>query len=384
MAIKLKKSRKAVFGRKKPLVIGLGCLLAAALALGLGLGIRSARLHKADRDEPASALVTETAAGEDVVDIIAADTTPAPTAAPEITQEATAAPSFAPTPEPTRNPLLMQGQMSDYVASMQDRLMDLGYLDIDEPTRYFGSATENAVQLFQRQHGLEMDGFAGQETLKLLFSDDAQKYVMKLDTQGLDVENLQRQLEFLGYYSKVIDGYYGEATQDAVKSFQSRNELTADGLAGERTLEKLFSPEAVPAAHIVVEQLRRANIQTMVNTAYAQLGKKYVLGAVGPRSFDCSGLVYYCLKMAGSTRGRYNAAGYSQVSDWKKLTNIDNLQIGDLLFFYNNSYSKVGHVGIYVGNGMMIDASASNGKVVLRPCRTYYWRRHFACARRPW
>ena len=289
-----------------------------------------------------------------------------------------------PTPEPTRDPALHIGEMDNYVSSVQNRLMDLGYLDMDEPTCYYGSSTANAVQLFQRQNGLTADGLAGQDTLSLLFSDNVEKYVMKPDTQGLDVENLQKQLELLGYYSQKVDGYYGENTKLAVMAFQARNGLETDGIAGEKTIEKLFSPEAIPAAHGLKEQVRKANIQTMINTAYAQLGKKYVLGAVGPKSYDCSGLVYYCLKMAGSSRGRYDAAGYSRVSDWKKIKNIDNVQVGDLLFFYNNKYTKVGHVGIYVGGGMMIDASASNGKVVLRSCWTYYWRKHFACARRPW
>lgn len=368
----------ALLGHKKPVLICIGCFAAALAALAIVLCFG----RKADDSQKEA--MSDSAVREDIINIEAAEMTSAPTAEPTAVPVITPEPTAAPTPETTRNPLLVQGQMNDYVASLQNRLMELGYLDIDEPTRYYGSATENAVELFQRQHGLEMDGCAGQETLKQLYSDSAQKYVMKLDTSGLDVQNLQKQLEFLGYYDKQIDGYYGEATQDAVKSFQSRNELTADGLAGEKTLEKLFSPDAVPAPHVAKEKLRRANIQTMVNTAYAQLGKKYVLGACGPNKFDCSGLVYYCLKMAGSSRGRYNAAGYSMVSDWKKIKSIDNLQIGDLLFFYNNSFSKVGHVGIYIGNGMMIDASASNGKVVLRPCRTYYWRKHFACARRPW
>ena len=78
-----------------------------------------------------------------------------------------------------------------------------------------------------------------------------------------------------------------------------------------------------------------------------------------------------------------NAAGYSKVSEWKKITSIDKLQRGDLIFFYNNAYTKVGHVGIYIGGGTMIDASSSNGKVVKRSCTTSYWRKHFVCGRRP-
>jgi cell wall-associated NlpC family hydrolase len=63
---------------------------------------------------------------------------------------------------------------------------------------------------------------------------------------------------------------------------------------------------------------------------------------------------------------------------------MNDLEKGDLLFFWNNGKSKVGHVGIYIGSGTMIDASSSNGKVVKRACNTSYWKKMFVCARRPW
>lgn len=311
---------------------------------------------------------------------------PTPEPTPEATEELTPAPSpsAAITPEPTRDPALDIGQSGDYVASLQDRLMELGYLDIDEPTSFYGSSTAYAVQLFQRQHGLNMDGLAGQETLSLIFSNTAQRYAMKLDISGLDVQNLQQQLKDLGYLEGPVDGYYGESTKEAVMAFQSRNDLAINGVAGEKTIEKLFSPDAVPSLNTMPEEIRKVNIQTMLDTAYLQLGKRYVLGGSGPNVFDCSGLVYYCLRQAGSTRGRFDAAGYSKVSDWDLITNMNDLQVGDLLFFYNNKFSKIGHVGIYIGDGRMIDASSSNGKVVCRSCTTYYWTHHFAKARRPW
>ena len=109
-----------------------------------------------------------------------------------------------------------------------------------------------------------------------------------------------------------------------------------------------------------------------------------ILGNEGPNSFDCSGLVYYCLRQAGSSRGRYNAQGYSDVTDWEKIESMGDLEKGDLLFFWNSSKTRVGHVGIYIGSGRMIDASSSNGKVVKRSCTTSYWRGAFKFARRPW
>lgn len=297
-----------------------------------------------------------------------------PTAAPTSTP--------VPSPTPTPDPTLRQGDENERVQALQERLMELNYLDLDESTQLYGPATEYAVELFQRQHNLTQDGVAGPSTLDLLNSDQAQKYTLLKGTSGSDVDSLQRQLIDLGYLDKAT-GYYGTETVTAVTAFQERNGLSVDGKTGEQTLALIYSPDAVESATKAKEAVRKANIDTFLKVAEAQLGDPYISGNVGPNSFDCSGLVYYCLKEAGSSRGRYNAAGYSQVSDWEKITSMSDLQVGDLLFFHTNGKS-VGHTGIYIGDGMMIDASSSNAKVVKRSCFTSYWENHFVCGRRPW
>lgn len=306
--------------------------------------------------------------------------------------EVTPSPSPSPTPEPTPtpDPTLRKGSEGPEVQALQERLMELGYLELDESTEYFGSATRAAVQLFQRQvafntgESIAMDGVAGLQTLGLIYADDAPKYVVKEGMEGNDIEDMQRQLVDLGYMS-AITGYYGEKTISAIKSFQSENGLSSDGLAGEMTVEMLYSPEAKLSPTKRAAERSRANVATMIEVAKKALGSPYVRGAQGPSKFDCSGLVYYCLKQAGSNRARYNAAGYSRVSDWEKIDNINNLKKGDLIFFYDDGFTKVGHVGIVVSSGgVMIDASSSNGKVVRRSFLTTYWKKHFVCGRRPW
>ncbi len=291
-------------------------------------------------------------------------------------------PTSDPTPVPTPDPTLKPGDENERVQALQERLMELNYLALDESTLLYGPATKYGVELFQRQHGLQQDGIAGPEMLALVFSNDAQPYSLLEGTSGADVTSMQQQLADLGYMSKVT-GYYGSETAEAVKAFQERNNLTVDGKTGEQTLDLIYSPEAVPSETKVKSERRRANIREMIKVAEKQLGKKYILGTSGTSTFDCSGLVYYCLKQAGSSRGRYNAAGYSKVDDWKAITSMDDLQIGDLLFFSTNG-KKVGHTGIYVGNGMMIDASSSHGEVIKRSCTSSFWTRNFVIARRPW
>ncbi len=302
-----------------------------------------------------------------------------------------AADSSAILPTPTPDPGFRRGVENEIVQVIQDRLMELGYLELDESTMKYGPQTEAAVKLFQRQVNytdgvedkLDEDGICGEMTLYYLFSDDAPKYVVKFGMEGDDITNMQMQLKDLGYMSATT-GYYGEKTVVAMKEFQGRNGLSQDGLAGEQSFELLYSPNARESRSKTQTARTKTNINKMIEVAKSKLGSKYILGNTGPNSFDCSGLVYYCMKQAGSNRRRLNAAGYSQVSDWSKISSMSQLKKGDLIFFYNNAKTKVGHVGIVISSGMMIDASSANGKVVRRSFSTSYWRSHFVCGRRPW
>ncbi|MEA5003227.1 MAG: peptidoglycan-binding protein, partial [Christensenella sp.] len=237
--------------------------------------------------------------------------------------EPTPDPTPEPTPEPTPDPTLKEGMESEEVAKLQQRLMDLGFLQIDETTNYFGPATNLAVQYFQRQQGLEQDGVAGPLTLAQIYSEDAKPYTLLQGTEGEDVQSLQSRLQELGYLG-TVSGYYGTDTIAAVKAFQSRNDLGVDGKTGEMTLNLIYSPDAEPTEEMKNAVQRKGNIDAFINSAAEKLGCKYVWGAQGPNTFDCSGLVTYCLRAAGSTTGRYNAAGFSQNSEWEKIS-FDNL-----------------------------------------------------------
>ena len=82
--------------------------------------------------------------------------------------------------------------------------------------------------------------------------------------------------------------------------------------------------------------------------ARAQIGKPYVWGATGPGSYDCSGLTQAAWKAAGVSLPRTT---YDQVNAGTTVP-VSQAQPGDLVFFYDD----VTHVGIYIGNGMMIHA----------------------------
>jgi Cell wall-associated hydrolases (invasion-associated proteins) len=209
---------------------------------------------------------------------------------------------------------------------------------------------------------------------------------------------------------------YGEKTVEAVKAFQKRNGLSVDGKAGEKTLEKLFSDEAKMSKEMEAklkaeeEAAKKAEkeaakttpktsgktgstptptpkkdtkLEKFLKAANSKLGCEYVLGDSGPNTFDCSGFVTWCLRQAGVSTQRLNAAGFSKSSRWKTITKVDDIKKGDILFFKSDTSSGVSHCGIYIGSGMMIDASSANGKVVKRAVSAY-WKRNFVNAKRPW
>ena len=70
--------------------------------------------------------------------------------------------------------------------------------------------------------------------------------VLRVGSTGSDVSDLQARLYDLGYYTGTIDGKYASGTQEAVTEFQSRNGLTADGIAGRQTQDLLYSASAQP------------------------------------------------------------------------------------------------------------------------------------------
>ena len=82
--------------------------------------------------------------------------------------------------------------------------------------------------------------------------------------------------------------------------------------------------------------------------AKAQVGKSYVYGASGPDSFDCSGLTSAAWQQAGVTLPRSSSAQYAAGN---KISESE-LQPGDLVFYY----SPISHVGMYVGNGQIVNA----------------------------
>ena len=141
---------------------------------------------------------------------------------------------------------LRMGDSGSAVKDLQTKLKKLGYYSgtVDST---FGSGTYAAVRAFQKKYNLTADGVAGSETLKKLDSayknadSDKNDDSLRMGDSGSAVKDLQTKLKKLGYYSGTVDSTFGSGTYAAVKAFQKKYNLTADGVAGSETLKKLDS-----------------------------------------------------------------------------------------------------------------------------------------------
>ena len=86
-----------------------------------------------------------------------------------------------------------------------------------------------------------------------------------------------------------------------------------------------------------------------VNYAMAQVGDAYVYGAAGPDAYDCSGLTMASWAQAGVALPHSSSAQYGSGPP----VPASALQPGDLVFYY----SPISHVGMYIGNGMIVHAA---------------------------
>jgi len=111
---------------------------------------------------------------------------------------------------------------------------------------------------------------------------------------------------------------------------------------------------------------------TALRAALTQRGKPYVWGAAGPDSYDCSGLVEWAFAQEGISLPHYTG------SQWDSGMHVSraDLEPGDLVFFF----SDISHVGIWIGNGLMVDAPSAGQDVQVQPV---FWDAYVGAVRIP-
>ena len=218
---------------KKIMAGGVIGVVALAAIIGVSMSGKSARSVVTETTVAVESSSTE-------VEVAAAQVMPMEKAGNEFPSLGIEVETEEPRPE-----LLEEGVQHSYIEKVQERLMQLGFMDNDEPTDYFGEVTKAAVMIFQRQNGLAQDGIIGPSTLPLLMDENAKHYAAKLGDVGEDVKRIQNRLYELGYLASadMITGTYDEKTQEAALKLQQVNSLSEDGKVGSETMNLLYSDE---------------------------------------------------------------------------------------------------------------------------------------------
>ena len=214
-------------------------------------------------------------------------------------------PAATATPKPNTNIVIQWESEGDDVRQYQQRLVELGYLNSKYVTGKFNQPTVEATKAFQTMNGLKVDGAAGPQSLKLIYSNDALNAdgvragdllmsssgtgvseVLTAGMTGEQVRQVQSRLAELGYLSaSFVNGVYDDNTQQAIRRFQQANGLSADGAAGSATQSRLYASGAVTAqtARMAGDNTSRQTQEYRVNGAY-QLSVGGGGIAVGDRS----------------------------------------------------------------------------------------------------
>lgn len=196
---------------------------------------------------------------------------------------------------------------------------------------------------------------------QLLLSDDSGAFVSQLSTMAA----------YSDYQDQLFDEYATEIEaldirRDATERRAEQVAALEKRLAAEkRTIDEQHS-EAESLLDRLKEEEREALLSrdttrlpsdvpasgragAAVQYAMAQVGDAYVYGAAGPSAFDCSGLTMMAWAQAGVSLPHSSSAQYGS----GPRVAASDLQPGDLVFYY----SPISHVGMYIGNGLIVHAA---------------------------
>jgi cell wall-associated NlpC family hydrolase len=164
-----------------------------------------------------------------------------------------------------------------------------------------------------------------------------------------------------------LEAQLQQQQQDAAKADTAKAKVLAQLKKQEKALKgkesqvaALKKAEAARQAKLAAQAKARQKFLAsrpgvVISTAMKYLGVPYVWAASSPRGFDCSGLVKYCYAKVGISLPHSSAMQYHYGTHVSR----NQLKPGDLVFFYN----PIHHVGIYIGNGNMINATGTHVQI---------------------
>lgn len=199
------------------------------------------------------------------------------------------------------------------------------------------------------------------ESMQTEYETEESNLTTLIDSKQAEVADLDSQIqEAAEKAAKEEEERQKKAEEERQKQLQaaSQNSTTTNGNSGNSNSSSSSNSNKGNSSSNSSSSSGSYVSGSTVSRAYSALGKPYVWGAAGPNSFDCSGLVSFCLT------GRYSHT-YSS-SDFVGLTKVSNPQPGDICV-------RVGHVGVYIGGGQMIHAPHTGDVVKISAVPSNMW-----------
>ncbi|GAB2755309.1 C40 family peptidase [Nocardioides pakistanensis] len=209
---------------------------------------------------------------------------------------------------------------------------------------YQGQALSTTTQVLLSK---DPDAFLDQIATVSAYNDQQAQLMAEFATQLKQLElreaAAERELAALAETEAQLAEEKAEVDEKAAEAEALLDEM--DAAAASRTSRVSRSATRTPLPDVPVSGRAGAAVEY----ALAQVGDAYVYGAAGPDAYDCSGLTMAAWAQAGVSLPHSSSA---QMSMGTPVSSSD-LQPGDLVFYY----SPVSHVGIYIGNGQIVDAA---------------------------
>ncbi|MDQ3662162.1 MAG: NlpC/P60 family protein [Actinomycetota bacterium] len=229
--------------------------------------------------------------------------------------------------------------------------------DIQSRLQYLQSSEEAQIEVFER---LSVDRAELDAALAQLEKDRAQalESQQQLDSLRTEIEDkvASQRAEIIEINAAIERAERRREAREAARAAAAAEAARAAEAAAARAAQEAAAQAAeepaaqspTPDVSIAPAPAPSERARVAVEAALDQVGKPYQWGAAGPDSFDCSGLMMWSWAQAGvalphNSGAQYAATTRVEQSDW---------QPGDLLF----AGSPIHHVGMYIGNGQMVEA----------------------------
>ena len=297
--------------------------------------------------------------------------------------------------------ILRYGTRNDEVLKLQQNLTKLG-LYTGTISGHYGSITEAAVMNFQRKNGLSADGIAGAKTLAKIeekvngtssssssgssssssssssnAAANSSNGLLKYGVRSDAVRTLQQNLKTLGYYDGSVTGNFGRLTKEAVYNFKKANGLSADGVAGAKTLGNSSSGNSSSSGSSNSSGSSSSNnssdSSTLLNTS-VMLQQGSSSSEVLKLQNMLASLGFY----TGNKTGNFGALTADAVMAYQKSKGLtaDGIAGKKTLAAINADYSGKGSTSAGTTNGTTAPSTQTAGNVIYE--NFYNWRRNYA------